>query len=177
MMTESAAKVTVGMVLIGSITLFRGLLLFITQLIAGIIAAALVKTLFQGDLNVQTTLGGGTTLAQGVIIEMLLTAQLVFTIFMLAAEKHRGNFIAPIGIGLSLFMAELTGWSTLISSLFEDRKESSSLLVAHQESSGPAVPSTRPVPRSRRRDPLLSHISLDLLGRADCWLIDGCSSL
>ena len=40
---------------------------------------------------------------------MFLTAQLVFTIFMLAAEKHRGTFIAPVGIGLSLFIAELMG--------------------------------------------------------------------
>jgi aquaporin rerated protein, other eukaryote len=40
---------------------------------------------------------------------MFLTAQLVFTIFMLAAEKHRSTFIAPIGIGLSLFIAELMG--------------------------------------------------------------------
>jgi aquaporin related protein len=40
---------------------------------------------------------------------MFLTAQLVFTIFMLATEKHEGTFIAPIGIGLSLFVAELMG--------------------------------------------------------------------
>lgn len=40
---------------------------------------------------------------------MFLTAQLVFTIFMLAAEKHAGTFIAPVGIGLSLFIAELMG--------------------------------------------------------------------
>ena len=40
---------------------------------------------------------------------MFLTAELVFTIFMLAAEKHKGTFIAPIGIGLSLFIAELSG--------------------------------------------------------------------
>lgn len=46
---------------------------------------------------------------QGLFIEMFLTAQLVFTIFMLAAEKHKGTFIAPVGIGLSLFIAELTG--------------------------------------------------------------------
>jgi len=46
---------------------------------------------------------------QGLFIEMFLTAQLVFTIFMLAAEKHRGTFIAPVGIGLSLFIAELFG--------------------------------------------------------------------
>ena len=40
---------------------------------------------------------------------MFLTAQLVFTIFMLATEKHEGTFIAPVGIGLSLFVAELMG--------------------------------------------------------------------
>ena len=40
---------------------------------------------------------------------MLLTFQLVFTIFMLAAEKHKSTFLAPVGIGLSLFISELTG--------------------------------------------------------------------
>jgi aquaporin related protein len=42
-------------------------------------------------------------------MQMFLTAQLVFTIFMLATEKHEGSFIAPVGIGLSLFVAELMG--------------------------------------------------------------------
>lgn len=41
--------------------------------------------------------------------QMFLTAQLVFTIFMLATEKHEATFIAPVGIGLSLFVAELMG--------------------------------------------------------------------
>jgi aquaporin related protein len=40
---------------------------------------------------------------------MFLTAELVFTIFMLAAEKHKGTYLAPVGIGLSLFVAELAG--------------------------------------------------------------------
>lgn len=40
---------------------------------------------------------------------MFLTALLVFTIFMLAAEKHRATFIAPVGIGLALFIAHLAG--------------------------------------------------------------------
>lgn len=40
---------------------------------------------------------------------MFLTTLLVFTIFMLAAEKHAANFIAPIGIGLALFVAQLFG--------------------------------------------------------------------
>ena len=100
------------MVLIRAISVVRGILLFITQIVAGIVAAYIVKVLFHGDLAVSTTLGGGTTIAQGVLIEMILTAQLVFTIFMLAAEKHQGNFIAPVGIGLSLFIAELVGKSS-----------------------------------------------------------------
>jgi aquaporin related protein len=73
------------------------------------VAAALVKALFTGGLEVNITANLVTTLAQGRIIEMILTAQLVFTIFMLATEKHQGNFMAPVRIGLSLFIAELTG--------------------------------------------------------------------
>ena len=45
----------------------------------------------------------------GIVIEMFLTSQLVITIFLLAAEKHKGTFLAPVGIGLSLFIAELSG--------------------------------------------------------------------
>ncbi|KAG9548199.1 aquaporin, partial [Aureobasidium melanogenum] len=101
--------VTFGMCLIGALPWVRGALLFVTQILGGMTAAALVSCMFPGDLNVRTTLGGGTTIVQGLFIEMFLTAQLVFTIFMLAAEKHKGTFIAPVGIGLSLFIAELTG--------------------------------------------------------------------
>lgn len=89
--------VTFGMCLIGALPWFRGMLLFFTQIIGGIVAAALVSCMFPGELNVRTTLGGGTTIVQGLFIEMFLTAQLVFTIFMLAAEKHKGTFIAPVG--------------------------------------------------------------------------------
>jgi hypothetical protein len=62
------------------------------------------------------------------VIEALLTAAFVFSVFMLAADKHKGTvsplcsaienpaksnnqFIAPIGIGLALFIAELVGAS------------------------------------------------------------------
>ncbi len=46
---------------------------------------------------------------QGVFTEAILTAELVFTIFMLAKEKHKATFIAPVGIGLALFIAEMVG--------------------------------------------------------------------
>jgi aquaporin related protein len=60
-------------------------------------------------MSVSTSLGPGVSIARGLFIEMFLTAELVFTICMLAAEKHKGTFIAPIGIGLALFIAELSG--------------------------------------------------------------------
>ncbi|KAF2418946.1 aquaporin-like protein [Tothia fuscella] len=101
--------VTIGMCLIGALPWVRGMLLFFVQILGGITAAALVSCMFPGPMNIQTSLGGGTSVVQGLFIEMMLTAQLIFTIFMLAAEKHKGTFIAPVGIGLSLFVAELTG--------------------------------------------------------------------
>jgi aquaporin related protein len=97
------------MALIGAISWFRCLLLCIAQTVATIAASYIVYALFNGGLNVGVGLGGGTSNAQGVIIEMLLTAQLAFTIFMLAAEQHDATHLAPVGIGLSLFIAELIG--------------------------------------------------------------------
>ena len=97
------------MMIVGAVPYIRGCLVIVSQILGGIAAAAVVSGLTPGPLNVRTSLGGGTTVVQGLFIEMFLTAQLVFTIFMLAAEKHRGTFIAPVGIGLSLFIAELFG--------------------------------------------------------------------
>ncbi|PQE19269.1 hypothetical protein CJF32_00010953 [Rutstroemia sp. NJR-2017a WRK4] len=102
-------QVTMGMCLVGALPYLRGLFLFVAQILGGITAAAIVSCLFPGPITFGTSLSGGTSIVQGLFIEMFLTAELVFTIFMLAAEKHKGTFIAPIGIGLSLFVAELTG--------------------------------------------------------------------
>ncbi|KAI0900804.1 aquaporin-like protein [Annulohypoxylon nitens] len=99
--------VTVGMMAVGALDYVRGPLVMFSQIVGGIAAAGVVAGLTPGPLAVATVLGGGTSVVQGLFIEMFLTAQLVFTIFMLAAEKHRATFIAPVGIGLSLFIAEL----------------------------------------------------------------------
>lgn len=74
----------------GAVPWIRGCLVIISQLIGGIAAAAVVSALYPGQLNVRTTLGAGTSRTQGLFIEMFLTAELVFAIFMLAAEKHKG---------------------------------------------------------------------------------------
>ncbi|KAL8771027.1 MAG: hypothetical protein Q9209_003446 [Squamulea sp. 1 TL-2023] len=101
--------VTLGLVLAGGLPPVRGALLFIPQMLGGMVAAALVSCMFPGTLSVQTKLTGGTSIAQGLFIEMFLTAELVLTVLFLAAEKSKATFIAPVGIGLALFVSELTG--------------------------------------------------------------------
>ncbi|TVY92793.1 Aquaporin [Lachnellula willkommii] len=101
--------VTLGMVMVGAIPVVRALYLFCAQILGSFAASAMVLGLFPTKFNVRTTLAGGTSLQQGVFIEAFLTAELVFTIFMLAKEKHKATFIAPVGIGLALFIAEMVG--------------------------------------------------------------------
>ena len=101
--------VTFGMCLVGALPYIRGLILIGAQILGGIAAAGVVSALFPGPLNVKTALSAETSIVRGLFIEMFLTAELVFTIFMLAAEKHKATFIAPVGIGLALFVAELSG--------------------------------------------------------------------
>ncbi|KEQ76466.1 aquaporin-like protein [Aureobasidium namibiae CBS 147.97] len=101
--------VTLAMVMVKSLDYVRGSLLFLAQIGGSCLASVLVRALFPTKLNVRTTLSADTSKARGVFIEAILTAELVFTIFMLAKEKHRATYMAPVGIGLSLFIAELVG--------------------------------------------------------------------
>jgi len=105
----SKEQVTLGMVITGTLPALRGALLFPAQMIGGMVAAGLVSAMFPGPLSIETSLTQNVTTAQGVFIEMFLTAELVFTVLMLAAEKSKATFIAPVGIGLALFVAELAG--------------------------------------------------------------------
>ncbi|KAH7001391.1 aquaporin-like protein [Ilyonectria destructans] len=105
--------VTLGLVLVGAVKPLRGLAIVPTQLVAAIAAAAVTDGLLPGPLGVANKLGGGASTAQGLFIEMFLTAQLVLTVYFLAVEKHRGTFLAPIGIGISVFIAHIaaTNWT------------------------------------------------------------------
>lgn len=100
--------VVVGMCVSGTLPWIRGAFLIPVQILGGITAAALVQCMFPGDLGAQTMLGNGASITQGLFIEMFSTSLLVFTILMLAAEKSNIRPMAPVGIGLSLFVAELS---------------------------------------------------------------------
>jgi glycerol uptake facilitator-like aquaporin len=98
------------MVIAGTLPPIRSLFLVPTQIIAAMCAAGLVQAMFPGDITLtNTTLSPGTSIAQGVFIEMFMTAELVFVVLMLAAEKSKDTFLAPIGIGLALFVAMMGG--------------------------------------------------------------------
>lgn len=98
-----------ALALVGAIGWFKAGLLIISQIVAGIAAAGVVSALFPDPLTVRTSLNHNTSVVRGLFIETFLTAELIFCIFMLAAEKHKATFLAPVGIGLALFIAELAG--------------------------------------------------------------------
>ncbi|TLS27680.1 hypothetical protein PpBr36_04648 [Pyricularia pennisetigena] len=102
-------KVSMALCLVGAIPPLRAGFCILGQIIGGIIAAAAVDGLYPTLLNVETTLGPGVSQAQGVFIEMFLTTQLILVILLLAVEKHRLTYIAPLGIGFALFVTHLAG--------------------------------------------------------------------
>lgn len=87
----------------------RALMIVPTQLVAGIAAAAVTHGLLPGPLLVRNALASDVSIVRGLFLEMFLTAQLVLTVYFLAVEKHRATFLAPIGIGISVFMAHMCG--------------------------------------------------------------------
>lgn len=114
-------KVTLGLNISGAVPWARAPFLIPAQLIACMCAGAVVKVMFPGDIAaVNTTLAPGMNLAQGVFAEMFFTAYLVFVILMLAAEKSKDTFLAPLGIGLALFVAEIPG-KQYLAPLYERR--------------------------------------------------------
>ncbi|KAL8986956.1 MAG: hypothetical protein Q9177_003793 [Variospora cf. flavescens] len=109
--------------------------------------AAVVAALFPGPLNVRTSLLPGTSLAQGLFIEMFLSAQLVFTIFMLAAEKHKATFIAPIyWLGPALGALLASGFYKFIKILeYETANPGQDFNEQEQEFYDPSKDTSRPI--------------------------------
>lgn len=98
-----------GMMLVGAITPVRAAILTFSQILGGITGAAIIQAILPGTLNCRTTLTAGMSVARGLFLEMFLTSMLMLAILLLAAEKSKATFLAPIGIGLALFIAELLG--------------------------------------------------------------------
>ena len=102
--------ISLALFLVGALPWRRTILVVIAQFAGGIIAAALLEALTPyHQIACVTKLAEGITTVQGLFLEAILTAALVFTVLMLAAEKSKATFLAPIGIGLMLFVCHLVG--------------------------------------------------------------------
>ncbi|KIW26550.1 hypothetical protein, variant [Cladophialophora immunda] len=99
--------VTLTLWLIRAVPTSRCVVVFPAQIIGGIAAAGAVSATLPGPMAVNVRLGGDTTVARGLFIEMFATTQLNFAVIMLAAVKHKATYLAPIGIGIALFIGHL----------------------------------------------------------------------
>jgi aquaporin related protein len=91
--------------LCGVIGIVRLALYFVAHIVGAIAASAILLGLLPGTLNVTPSLAVGTNKAQGVFIEMFITAALCLSVLMLVFEKTA--VLAPIQIGLTLFACHL----------------------------------------------------------------------
>ncbi|KAF8896689.1 aquaporin-like protein [Infundibulicybe gibba] len=100
-------NISLALLLVGVIKPLRFVLYCLAQLLGAIAGSGLLVALTSNELSVDTTLQEGTSVTQGVFIEMFVTSALVLSVLMLAAEKHQATAFAPIGIGLTLFVGHL----------------------------------------------------------------------
>ncbi|XP_062117376.1 aquaporin TIP1-1 [Humulus lupulus] len=93
--------VTFGAFVGGNITLLRGILYWIAQLLGSTVAALLLKFV-TGGLAVPTfNLSSGVGVWEGLVFEIVMTFGLVYTVYATAVDPKKGNLgiIAPIAIG------------------------------------------------------------------------------
>ncbi|KAK9459843.1 aquaporin-like protein [Lipomyces oligophaga] len=101
--------VSLSLALVGAISPIRAVLLMVTQIIAGMAAAGVVDAVTPGPILFSNTLGPDVSRSRGLFIEAFLTAQLCITVLLCAAQKRRSRGMAPLFIGLSLFIDHLVG--------------------------------------------------------------------
>ena len=70
MVADASFQVSIGMMVVGAVPYLRGCLVIVSQVLGGIAASAVLQALTPGTLNVRTSLGGGTSVVQGLFIEV-----------------------------------------------------------------------------------------------------------
>ncbi|KAF5198618.1 Aquaporin tip2-3 [Thalictrum thalictroides] len=93
--------VTFGLAIGGNITILTGIFYWIAQLLGSIVACFLLKFV-TGGLAVPTHgVSAGVSAAGGVVMEIIITFALVYTVYATAADPKKGSLgtIAPIAIG------------------------------------------------------------------------------
>ncbi|KAF9665079.1 hypothetical protein SADUNF_Sadunf16G0084800 [Salix dunnii] len=93
--------VTFGAFIGGNITLFRGILYWIAQLLGSTVACLLLKFTTGGLETSAFALSTGVGVWNAFVLEIVMTFGLVYTVYATAIDPKKGNLgiIAPIAIG------------------------------------------------------------------------------
>ncbi|KAK1375809.1 Tonoplast intrinsic protein 41 [Heracleum sosnowskyi] len=93
--------VTLGLCVGGHITVFRSILYWIDQCLASVAACALLKYLTGGLITPVHTLAAGMDSLQGVVMEIVLTFSLLFTVYATLVDPKKGflNGLGPLLTG------------------------------------------------------------------------------
>ncbi|MCD9640461.1 Aquaporin TIP2-1 [Datura stramonium] len=93
--------VTFGLALGGQITVLTGLFYWIAQLLGAIVGSYLLKVVTGGMAVPIHSVAAGVGAAEGVVMEIIITFALVYTVYATAADPKKGSLgtIAPIAIG------------------------------------------------------------------------------
>ncbi|KAF3453820.1 hypothetical protein FNV43_RR04261 [Rhamnella rubrinervis] len=93
--------VTFGAFVGGHITLIRGILYWIAQLLGSVVACLLLKFATGGLETSAFSLSSGVGAWNAVVFEIVMTFGLVYTVYATAVDPKKGNvgIIAPIAIG------------------------------------------------------------------------------
>lgn len=105
--------VTLGLWIAGKIDVVRGLSYMVVQLLGGAAAGFALAYVFGSVAGAVPALGAGVDVAQGIVLEAIMTMVLLFAVFGTAVDS-RGPKIGGLAIGLAvavdiLFGATLTG--------------------------------------------------------------------
>ncbi|KAH7853707.1 hypothetical protein Vadar_005726 [Vaccinium darrowii] len=93
--------VTFGAFLGGNITLLRGILYWIAQLLGSVVACLLLKFATGGLETSAFSLSSGVSASNALVFEIVMTFGLVYTVYATAVDPKKGNvgIVAPIAIG------------------------------------------------------------------------------
>ncbi|RWR80641.1 Major intrinsic protein [Cinnamomum micranthum f. kanehirae] len=93
--------VTLGLAIGGNITILTGVFYWVAQLLGSIVACLLLKFVTNGKAIPTHGVAAGMSELEGVVMEIVITFALVYTVYATAADPKKGSLgtIAPIAIG------------------------------------------------------------------------------
>lgn len=105
--------VTLGFFSLHKITLLRAVMYVLAQMVGAVVGTGLMRAVTPSDVNAAlgpTVINPEITVTQGLIVELILTFQLVLTIFATVDSKRPSpGGSGPLAIGLSVFLGHVTG--------------------------------------------------------------------